>query len=102
MATVRRANVVLDIADDDAVIGKYLGMGYDLLGANGKVEKKATNGRSAAEFQKEIDSLIEENKRLRAIIKKMKEVPVVAMKPAVNAEKVKPAEFKAKPRKKAE
>lgn len=94
MATVRRANVILDIADDDAVISKYLGMGYDLLGANGRVEKKATNGRNAAELQKEIDELTEENKRLKGIIKKLKEAKEVSPISAEN--RVKPvSEYRA-------
>ena len=71
--TVRRANVILDIDNDEAVIDKYLGMGYDLLGENGRIVQKATSGKDAATLQHEIEELQAENKRLRLQIKKLKE-----------------------------
>lgn len=73
---VRKANVILDIPNDEDVIARYLSMGYDLLDASGKVAQRATSGKSAGELQKEIDELVAENKKLRATIKKLKESKV--------------------------
>lgn len=39
MARIRRANVLLDVKDDE--VGYYLNLGYDLLDDNGKVAKEA-------------------------------------------------------------
>lgn len=39
MARIRRANVLLDVKDDE--VGYYLNLGYDLLDDNGRVAKEA-------------------------------------------------------------
>ena len=90
---IKRANVLLDIPNDEAVISKYLSMGYDLLDDAGKVAKKATSGKSAGELQREIDELTAENKKLRIQIKRLKEA---------KAEEAKVEEAKPKRSKKAE
>ena len=70
---IRRANVILEIPDDEAIISKYLGTGYDLLNSEGKVAQRATGGKSVGELQREIEELITENKKLRLQIKRLKE-----------------------------
>lgn len=88
--TIRRANVILDIPNDEDIVSKYLGMGYDLLNDEGKVAQRATGGKSAGELQHEIDELTAENKKLRLQIKKLKEAK--ADEPEVKPKRSKKAE----------
>lgn len=76
MVTIRRANVVLDIKDDQ--IDYYVNKGYDVIDANGGVIKKSTpkdvHSLTAAyndhlvqiaELQEKIKKLEAENKQLK-------------------------------------
>lgn len=76
MATIRRANVILDIKDDQ--IDYYLGQGFDVIDANGGVITKSTprdvNGLTKAynDHLNQIYKLQEENKQLKDEIAKLK------------------------------
>lgn len=76
MARIRRANVILDIKDDQ--IDYYVNQGYDVIDANGGVIKKSTprdvysltaayNDHlvQIAELQEKINELEAENKKLK-------------------------------------
>lgn len=82
MATIRRANVILDIKDDQ--IDYYVNQGFDVIDANGGVITKSTprdvNALTDAyhKHTAEIEALQEENKQLKAEIAKLKK----AKKPA--------------------
>lgn len=69
MVRVRRANVILEIKDDQ--VERFLDMGYDVLDANGKVSQKAPLKDAGslqialAEARTEIAALKEEITRLK-------------------------------------
>lgn len=69
MAIVRRENRQLTVQDD--VVASYLIEGYDQIDVDGNIVKRATGGRMIplAEFNKVID----ENEKLQAIVKDLKE-----------------------------
>ena len=68
---VRKANVVLEIPDDEAVIAKYLSTGYDVIGKNGKVVRQSTHGKSESELRAEIEVL---NEKIAKLTKENKEL----------------------------
>lgn len=85
MATVRRANVVLQIKDDQ--VQRYLDSGYCLIDANGEVIASAKPNDEASlraayvELTKRVEALEAENARLTAELEKKKvkaEKPVTA------------------------
>ena len=69
MAIVRRENRQLTVQDD--VVASYFIEGYDQIDVDGNIVKRATGGRMIplAEFNKVID----ENEKLQAIVKDLKE-----------------------------
>ena len=72
MALIRRQNVELTIPDKDDVIEKYINDGFDLIDQEtGKVIQKAVP-KNAAAIEAEYQKLLEENKKLKAQIKKLK------------------------------
>lgn len=71
--TIRRANVVLEISDDEATVSKYLADGFDVIGAGGKVVRSSTHGKSENALRVEIDRLRSENDRLASENNKLTE-----------------------------
>lgn len=66
MATVmvRKANVILDIPDDEATISKYLSNGYNLVDKFGKVVKTATHGVGEDLLRVELEAVKKQNAQL--------------------------------------
>lgn len=69
MATVRRANVVLDIQDYE--VDRYVSMGYDVIDANGNV-LVATMPREVTALQKAYIDHLAEIERLNSQIHALK------------------------------
>lgn len=69
MAIVQKENRQLTVQDD--IVASYLAEGYDQIDTEGNIVKRATGGRLVplAEFNK----VIEENEKLKAVVKDLKE-----------------------------
>lgn len=77
---VRRANVILEIPEDETVISKYLSNGFDIVDESGKIIKKSTHGRSESELRRELEALQEKYDKLLADyneLKTRKSAPVI-------------------------
>ena len=72
MATVQRANVILQIADDRDLIDKYRAKGYSVLDETGKVVESST-AMSVENLQLVIEQLRKENATLKEELKKATE-----------------------------
>ena len=72
MATVQRANVILQIADDRDLIDKYRAKGYSVLDETGKVVESSTV-MSVENLQLVIEQLQKENATLKEELKKATE-----------------------------
>ena len=79
MYTIRRANVVLDVTENE--VEKYLADGFDIIDDNGKVLKASVPNdvnalkKAYVEHENEIKSLKEEIERLKAQTKAVNEKP---------------------------
>lgn len=87
MVRVQRANVVLDIEDDDSLIQKYLDKGYDVLDKHGKVVKRAMPFEVGAlqalvtEHERTIEKLKAELEESKAELEELKSKTVETEKP---------------------
>lgn len=94
MAIVQRANVVLDIADDEYVIDRYINDGFNLIDENGNVLKCAKpttleQYQSAYNEQRRLnEDLKVEVARLKQEIESLKQVqkvvPEKPVKPSIS------------------
>ena len=61
---VRRANVILDVTEDE--VAKYLSNGFDVVDQAGNVVQKSTHGRGEAELRKDLEELQAKYDKLKA------------------------------------
>lgn len=72
MPKVRRANVILTIADDNDIINKYKAKGYSVIDEHGSVIESST-ANDIENLQYLVNQLQEENAKLKAELSKRSE-----------------------------